>query len=331
MNFTEDRPLNIYIGYDSREDVAYEVAKLSIEEHATIPVNIIPLKQKKLRSEGIYTRQEDALASTEFTFTRFLVPYLNDYEGWAIFVDCDFLLNYAAETHVDNSYKFFKKHIDNNIIATQILIESILNYNKKIKLIHFSTDEIYGESNNDSIIFKEDSNFNPTNPYAATKACAELIINTYKYSYNLPIIITRCNNVYGINQHKEKVIPKFISNIIDNKPIEIHGTQNKKRDFIYIDDVISALEIIITNGVDSEIYNIGINNPIYIYDLANIICNKMNKKNHKILRVKDRPFNDYRYNIDNTKLMNIGWKPIFINKNDFEKNLEKIIDNIKNN
>ena len=243
----------------------------------------------------------------------------------------NYIIHLAAETHVDNSYNFFKKHIDNNIIATQILIESILNYNKKIKLIHFSTDEIYGESNNDTIIFKEDSNFNPTNPYAATKASAELIINTYKYSYNLPIIITRCNNVYGINQHKEKVIPKFISNIIDNKPIEIHGTQNKKRDFIYIDDVISALEIIIINGVDSEIYNIGINNPIYIYDLANIICNKMNKKNHKILRVKDRPFNDYRYNIDNSKLMNIGWKPIFITKNDFEKNLEKIIDNIKNN
>ena len=181
------------------------------------------------------------------------------------------------------------------------------------------------------IIDKENSNFNPTNPYAATKACAELIINTYKYSYNLPIIITRCNNVYGINQHNEKVIPKFISNIIDNKSIEIHGTQNKKRDFIYIDDVISALEIIIINGVDSEIYNIGINNPIYIYDLANIICCKMNKKNHKIIRVKDRPFNDYRYNIDNTKLINIGWKPIYVNKNDFEKNLEKIINNIKNN
>jgi dTDP-glucose 4,6-dehydratase len=245
--------------------------------------------------------------------------------------DINYIIHLAAETHVDNSYNYFKKYINNNIIATQILVESILNYNKKIKLIHFSTDEIYGESNNDNIIFNENANFNPTNPYAATKASAELIINTYKYSYNLPIIITRCNNVYGINQHNEKVIPKFISNIIDNQPIKIHGKHNKKRDFIYIDDVISALEIIIINGIEKEIYNIGIDNPIYIHELANIICSKMNKKNHKILRVKDRPFNDYRYNIDNSKLMNIGWKPIFINKNDFEKNLEKIIDNIKKN
>ena len=189
----------------------------------------------------------------------------------------NYIIHLAAETHVDNSYIYFQKHINNNIIATQILLNSILNYNQNIKLIHFSTDEIYGESNNDKI-FNEESNFNPTNPYAATKACAELIINTYKYSYKLPIIITRCNNVYGLNQHSEKVIPKFISNILHNKPIEIHGKNNKKRDFIYIDDVISALEIIIQKGENHEIYNIGINNPINICELADLICTKMKKK-----------------------------------------------------
>tara|TARA_Y100000385_G_scaffold289318_1_gene358386 strand:+ start:2136 stop:3095 length:960 start_codon:yes stop_codon:yes gene_type:complete len=239
----------------------------------------------------------------------------------------NYIIHLAAETHVDNSYIYFQKHINNNIIATQILLNSILNYNQNIKLIHFSTDEIYGESNNDKI-FNEESNFNPTNPYAATKACAELIINTYKYSYKLPIIITRCNNVYGLNQHSEKVIPKFISNVLHNKPIEIHGKNNKKRDFIYIDDVISALEIIIEKGVNHEIYNIGINNPINICELADLICTKMKKKNYNIIKVTDRPFNDYRYFINNRKLIELGWKPIHINKKDFEKNIEKIINSI---
>jgi len=243
----------------------------------------------------------------------------------------NYILHLAAETHVDNSYIFFKNHIDNNIIATQVLLDYITKYNKNIKIIHFSTDEVYGESPNDSIIFKENSNFNPTNPYAATKAAAELVVNTYKYSYNLPIIITRCNNVYGLNQHSEKVIPKFINNILFNKPIEIHGFKNKIRDFIYIDDVISALEIIILNGVDNEIYNIGVNNPISIYDLAILISKKMGKNNYNIIRIDDRPFNDYRYNIDNTKLLNLGWIPKFNNSIDFDNNITNIINNIIDN
>ena len=120
----------------------------------------------------------------------------------------------------------------------------------------------------------------------------------------------------------------FISNILHNKPIEIHGKNNKKRDFIYIDDVISALEIIIQKGENHEIYNIGINNPINICELADLICTKMKKKNYNIIKVADRPFNDYRYFINNSKLIELGWKPIHINKKDFEINIEKIINSI---
>ena len=248
----------------------------------------------------------------------------NNYNKYNI----NYIIHFAAETHVDNSYKYFEIHINNNIIATQKLLDSILNYSKKINLIHFSTDEIYGQTN-DSIKLNENSNFNPTNPYAATKAAAELIVNTYKHSYNLPIIITRCNNVYGINQHIEKVIPNFIINAMNNNKLKLHGNKIKKRDFIYIDDVISAIEIIITSGKNNEIYNISIDNPISINKLAELIISKIGKGS--IINIEDRPFNDYRYNIDNSKLINLGWKPKYITYNDFDNNIDYIINHIKNN
>ena len=238
--------------------------------------------------------------------------------------DINYIIHFAAQTHVDNSYKYFNNFIEDNIISTQLLLESIKKYQKKIILFHFSTDEIYGPSLNNEM-FDENSKFNPTNPYSASKACSEMIINTYKYSYNIPIIISRCNNVYGKYQFIEKVIPCFISNALQNNDLPIHGDGNKIRDFIHIDDVVQAIIVIMERGNIGEIYNIGVDNPIKIIDLAHKIIKKIDKGN--INFINDRPFNDNRYYVNVNKLELLGWKSTI----DFEEGLEDVINWIKDN
>lgn len=248
----------------------------------------------------------------------------HDFENTFNKYNINYIIHFAAQTHVDNSYNSFDEFIKDNIIATQILLDHINKYNKKITLLHFSTDEIYGPSFNDDF-FNENSNFNPTNPYSASKAACEMIVNTYKYSYNMPIIITRCNNVYGKYQFNEKVIPCFIIKALNDEELPIQGDGTKIRDFIHVQDVINAIIIIIETNKIGEIYNIGNHNPIKIIDLANMIIEKIGKG--KIKFVKDRPFNDNRYYVDCNKLEKLGWKTIM----NFDNSLNEIIEWHKNN
>jgi dTDP-D-glucose 4,6-dehydratase len=176
-----------------------------------------------------------------------------------------------------------------------------------------STDEVYGEL---STIHCKDSDesalLNPTNPYAATKAGAEFIVRSYYYSYNIPIVIIRCNNVYGERQYPEKIIPKFITLLKENKKLTIHGTGLTRRNFIYIDDVVRAINIIATEGVDNNAYNIGSTDEYNVLEIATILLHQMKGDAEKIEDwieyTKDRNFNDFRYAIDTTKLNAIGWK-----------------------
>lgn len=236
--------------------------------------------------------------------------------------DINYIIHFAAETHVDTSYIDVIKFIDNNITATYIIIEALLKY-KNIPMIYFSTDEVYGESN-DKYNFKETDRYNPTNPYAATKASCELIIKSFISSYNMPIMIVRCNNIYGINQYKEKVIPKFIKKAINNEIIELDDEGKIIRDFVYIDDLIDALILLIDKGKMREIYNIGYENPIAIINLAKMIIYKTNSKSN-IIFTKNRPYNDYRYYIDNKKILELGWQPKYNSVNSFKENIEYLI------
>ena len=238
--------------------------------------------------------------------------------------DIDLIINFAAQTHVDNSYKLLNSFIKDNVLATTFLVESLRNHKKKIKLIHFSTDEIYGESKENKELI-ETTNFNPTNPYAATKASSEMIINSYIISFKLDVIIIRCNNVFGIKQHIEKVIPLFTNKALNNEELTIHGHEEKIRDFIHTDDVNNAVYTIINKGESGEIYNIGVENPIKILDLANYIIKKIGKG--KITFIKDRPFNDFRYKINCDKLKSLGWKV----ESDFYEKLDEIIEWIREN
>jgi dTDP-glucose 4,6-dehydratase len=249
---------------------------------------------------------------------------LHDFANTFDKYNINYIIHFAAETHVDNSYKHFDNFIKDNIIATQKLLDHINKYKNKITLLHFSTDEVYGPSINEDH-FDENSNFNPTNPYSASKASSELIVNTYKYSYNLPIIITRCNNVYGKFQFSEKVIPCFILKALNNEELPLQGDGNKIRDFIHINDVISGVITIMTKGEIGEIYNIGNFNPIKIIDLANMIIKKIGKG--RIKYVEDRPFNDSRYYVNTKKLSNLGWKPTV----NFHDALDELIKWYSNN
>jgi len=236
----------------------------------------------------------------------------------------DTIIHFAAQTHVDNSYKKIRSFISDNINVTCHILESIRNYNRKVKLLHFSTDEVYGPSHKDQI-FTENSKFNPTNPYSASKVAAEMFINSYKISFNLDIIIVRCNNAYGIKQHLEKVIPAFINKALNDKQLTIHGSGEQIRDFIHTSDINDAIMVLLEKGVSGEIYNISNVNPLKIINLAKLIIKHIGKG--KIKHIKDRPFNDYRYRVNSTKLQNLGWNI----KTNFEDELLKIIEWYKQN
>ncbi|MEM0354013.1 MAG: dTDP-glucose 4,6-dehydratase [Thermoplasmata archaeon] len=240
----------------------------------------------------------------------------------------DTIINFAAQSHVDNSFVNSLDFTSTNILGTHVILECSRKYGKIKMLIHFSTDEVYGE-NDEYSSSDEKSILNPTNPYAASKAGSELIAKSYFISYKLPIIIVRCNNVYGPNQYPEKMIPKFILQLLEGKKITIQGTGNNRRNFIHVDDVSSAVDLILHKGKYGETYNIGIDNEHSVLNVAKILC-KINGSSleDKIMYIPDRPFNDFRYSLDTKKIRELGWIPQIT---DFENKLKEIYEWYKNN
>lgn len=223
------------------------------------------------------------------------------------------IIHFAAQSHVDNSFSNSVDYTTDNVRGTHILLESIRTVNKNIVFFHFSTDEVYGESETDEEPKHEGSVLSPTNPYAASKAAAEMYVNAYKHSYGLKTIITRCNNVYGRNQYPEKLIPKFIKLIREGKKCTIHGNGSMLRSFIHVDDVCNAVDFIMHSGKIGEIYNIGSDEKneqsvIEVTKMLIRIIKNDDTYNNYIEYVEDRPFNDKRYYITNIKLRNLGWK-----------------------
>lgn len=225
----------------------------------------------------------------------------------------DAIVHFAAQSHVDNSFDNSLQFTVDNVMGTHTLLECVKKYGKLKKFIHISTDEVYGEVDDNHEGCHEKSILNPTNPYAATKASAEMLVNSYHHSYKIPVIITRGNNVHGPNQYPEKLIPKFEQFILNNKKMPIHGNGKTKRNFVHVYDVARAVEIILEKGVVGEIYNIGTDNEYTVLEIAERLLKK-HKPNENINDwvefVEDRPFNDYRYAINSDKLKELGWSEI---------------------
>ena len=242
------------------------------------------------------------------------------------------IFNLAAETHVDRSIDKPKNFIFSNILGTFNLLEAILAYKKKIKLIHISTDEVYGD------LIKGRSNekfpYNPSSPYSSSKASADHLIRAYIRTYKVQAIITNCCNNYGPNQFPEKLIPKLIFNIINNKSLPIYAKGKNSREWMHVQDHCEALLLVYLKGKIGESYNIGsginLKNIDIAKELIKIAKNKTLKINKKvkIKFVKDRPGHDFRYALNNKKILNkLGWK----SKIKFYTGLSKTFDWYLNN
>jgi dTDP-glucose 4,6-dehydratase len=240
----------------------------------------------------------------------------------------DTVIHFAAQSHVQNSFEDAIQYTNDNILGTHTLLESCRKYGKIEKFIHISTDEVYGESmlSDDEVKKNENSVLCPTNPYAATKAAAELLAKSYYFSFKMPIIITRGNNVYGPNQYPEKLIPRFIQLLKEDKPVTIQGDGSNVRAFLHVKDVCNALECILKKGNIGDIYNIGSdeNHEYTVLEIAQKLVRLVKKTEDYdkwITYIEDRPFNDKRYYISNEKVKNLGWDI----KVDFDKGLEEIL------
>ena len=222
----------------------------------------------------------------------------------------DTVVHFAAQSHVDASFDNPMVFANDNIIGTLNLLEECRMYGKLKKFVFISTDEVYG----DSIEYKtEDAQLNPTNPYSATKAAAEMLCTSYKHSFKLPIVITRSNNVYGPWQYKEKLIPKFIDLLKYGQKCTIHGTGDVVRSFIHVSDVCRAILLVLEKGIIGEIYNIGSCDELSVNHIAELLVRKIKGTNaiveDWVTFVRDRFYNDARYNINYDKIKSMGWKP----------------------
>ncbi len=220
----------------------------------------------------------------------------------------DTVIHMAAQSHVDNSFGNSIQFTKHNVLGSHALLEACRVYGKLQRFIHVSTDEVYGTTTEEGSAWREASVLTPTNPYAATKAAAEMLIHAYRNSFGLPVIITRGNNVYGPRQFPEKLIPKFIHLLRHHKKCPLHGKGASRRHFVYATDVARAFHLILTKGSVGETYNIGCHDEIDVATVAktlkDLICPV---EVDYFVEVADRSFNDFRYPVETEKLEALGW------------------------
>ena len=251
----------------------------------------------------------------------------------------DAIIHFAAESHVDRSIEDPSSFINTNIIGTAIMLKEAAKYfkcNKSFKFLHVSTDEVFGSLGKVGY-FSEDTPYNPSSPYSASKASSDHLVAAWTKTYNFPSIITNCSNNYGPYQFPEKLVPLIISNCIDGKSLPIYGDGQNVRDWLYVKDHCKALYQILKKGKIGDRYNIGGNNDITNIEIVKTICSKMDKikplpakkkYSQLISYVKDRAGHDFRYAIDSSKLKNdLGWEPLENFKSGIDKTINWYIDN----
>jgi UDP-glucose 4,6-dehydratase len=245
-----------------------------------------------------------------------LLSYIMDTE------QIDTVMHFAAQTHVDNSFGNSLAFTMNNTYGTHVLLEACRMNPRLRRVINVSTDEVYGESSLGAEKgLSESSTLEPTNPYSAAKAGAEMMAKAYYTSYKLPVIITRGNNVYGPNQFPEKLIPKFTLLASRGKDLPVHGDGGATRSYLYVEDVAEAFDVVLHKGTTGEIYNIGTQKERTVMDVAHDIAKFFDMPGDKIKHVRDRAFNDRRYYICDNKLGSLGWKE----RTPWEEGLQKTV------
>lgn len=230
------------------------------------------------------------------------------------------IINFAAESHVDRSITDPDVFIKTDVFGTFTLLEICRRFDIE-NYVQISTDEVYGSIEKGS--FKETSTLNPSSPYSASKASADLLVNSYFITYDIPVSITRSSNNFGPYQYPEKLIPLFIIKTLHDKSLPVYGEGLNIRDWLYVEDNCRAIDLIRLKGIKGEVYNIGADNEHNNLEITNIILEELKKPKSLIKHIKDRPGHDHRYSIDSTKIKKLGWKPrISI---DFRKAMRKTI------
>jgi dTDP-glucose 4,6-dehydratase len=229
------------------------------------------------------------------------------------------VVHFAAESHVDRSIADPSEFIRTNVLGTFTLLDAALSADVD-RFIHISTDEVYGSTEKGS--FRESDILNPSSPYSSSKASSDLIARSYFLTYSLPVIVTRCTNNYGPYQYPEKLIPLFITNLMEGKKIPLYGSGKNVRDWIHVLDHCRAIDCILQKGEPGGIYNIGSGNERSNIEITHTLLHLLGKDESWIDYVRDRPGHDFRYSLDSSKLRSLGWEPAF----DFEMGLRDTVE-----
>ena len=225
--------------------------------------------------------------------------------------EVDYVIHFASETHVDRSINSPEDFIVTNVVGTNVLLQAAKQFQIK-RFIHFSTDEVYGSRETGS--FSEQDPLNPSSPYSASKAASDLLALAYFKTHHVPIVIIRSTNNFGSFQFPEKVIPLFITNLIEGKKVPLYATGANVRDWLYVGDCIRGVDFILEHGNSGEVYNLGGGAELSNIELTRTILKKFGKGDEAIQYVQDRPAHDFRYSLDTSKLKRLGYevKPLFL-------------------
>lgn len=252
----------------------------------------------------------------------------------------DYVVNFAAESHVDRSIEFPEIFVQTNIMGTQVLLDAAKKnwtigkdefgypvYKEGIKYLQVSTDEVYGALGKEGM-FTETTPLAPNSPYSASKTSADLLVRAYNETFKLPMNITRCSNNYGAYQFPEKLIPLMIANCLNDKQLPVYGDGMQIRDWLHVKDHCAAIDTVLHKGVSGEVYNVGGNNEKANIEIVKLIIKTVGKNEDLIKYVKDRLGHDRRYAIDNTKITTeLGWKPEYTFEEGMKETIQWYLDN----
>jgi len=274
----------------------------------------------KLTYAGNPDNLKTAIGNPDYQFVRGDICCCRDIEKVMQNENIDYVVHFAAESHVDRSISGPEIFTNTNVLGTQILLETVKKYQVK-RFIHISTDEVYGSIEQGR--FRETTPLAPNSPYSASKAASDFFVRAYYKTFGLPAIITRCSNNYGSYQFPEKLIPLMITNALQDKPLPVYGNGENVRDWLYVLDHCSAIDKVLHYGKVGEVYNIGGNNEWTNIAVIKLILEQLNKPESLIEFVQDRAGHDQRYAIDAAKIKDeLGWQPLV----DFSSGIKKTIN-----
>lgn len=273
---------------------------------------------------GVLSNLQNFAISENYRFIKGDIRNPKDVDD-AIF-GCDAVVNFAAESHVDRSINSAGNFVSTNTLGVQVLLDAILKSKSKIRFVQISTDEVYGSILRGS--WTEESPLMPNSPYSASKAGGELLARAYYKTHGLDVVITRCSNNYGTHHFPEKLIPLFITNLMEGRKVPVYGSGANVRDWLHVDDHCEAIFKVLTHGRSGEVYNIGGGRELSNLEITRIILEKMGADESVIEFVEDRKGHDFRYSVNWSKIKNeLGYEP----KVTFEEGIQRTIEWYKTN